>query len=215
VSKKNNKNDSFAYTVESCHVWHSRLGYANYRSLQRMVNLGLLPSFNIENGHKCEVCVESKFTRKSFPSVERNSELLDLIHSDVCDMKSTPTRGEKNYFVTFIDNCSKYCYVYLLRSKDETFDMFKMFKAEVENQLGKEIKMLRSYRGSEYESLALSEFCESYGIIHQMIAPYTSQQNGIAEKKNRTLKDMINCMLNSLGLPHNLWGKHCLLQILY
>lgn len=139
--------------------------------------------------------------------MERNSELLDLIHSDVCDMKSTPTRCGKNYFFTFIDDYSKYCYIYLLHSKDETFDVFKTFKAEVENQLGKKIKVLRSDRGGEYESSVMSEFCESHGIIHQTTAPYTPQQNGIAERKNRTLKNMINCMLNSSGLPHNLWGE--------
>ena len=92
VPKNNeNKNKASAYSVELCDVWHSRLGHVNYRSLQRMVSLGLLPNFSIDRGHKCEVCVESKFTRKPFPSVERNSELLDLIHSDLCDMKSTPT----------------------------------------------------------------------------------------------------------------------------
>ena len=102
-----------------------------------MVSLGLLPNFSIDRGHKCEVCVEPKFTRKPFPSMERNSELLDLIHSDLCDMKSTLTRGRKKYFVTFIDDCSKYCYVYLLHGKDETLDVFKTYKEEVKINLGR------------------------------------------------------------------------------
>ena len=83
--------------------------------------------------------------------------------------------------------------------------MFKTYKAEVENQLERKIKALRSDRGGEYES-TFSYFCAQHGIIHQTTAPYTPQQNGVAERKNRTFKDMINFMLNSSGLPHNLWG---------
>ena len=130
-----------------------------------------------------------------------------MIHSDLCDFKATPTRGGKNYYITFIDGCSKYCYVYLIHSKDETLNMFKTYKAEVENQLEKKIKILRSDRGGEYESNDFVEFCSLHGIIHQTTAPYTPQQNGVAERKNQTFKDMINSMLNSSGLPHNLWGE--------
>ena len=85
--------------------------------------------------------------------------------------------------------------------------MFKIYKAEVENQLEKKIKIIRSDRGGEYESTAFSDFCTQHGIVHQTTAPYTPQQNGIAERKNRTLKDMIDSMLNSSELPHNLWGE--------
>ena len=87
------------------------------------------------------------------------------------------------------------------------FFSFKTYKAEVENQLEKKIKVIRSDRGGEYESAAFSDFCAQNGIVHQTTAPYTPQQNGVAERKNRTLKEMINSMLNSSGLPHNLWGE--------
>ena len=70
--------------------------------------------------------------------------------------------------------------------------------------------MLRSDRGGEYEFTTLSEFCALHGIVHQTTTPYTPQQNGIAERKNQTLNDMVNSMLNSSGLPHYMWGKHCL-----
>ena len=66
---------------------------------------------------------------------ERTNELLDLIHNDFCDFKSTPTGGENNYFIFFIDDCSKHYFVYLIKSKDEVLDTFKTYKAEVENQL--------------------------------------------------------------------------------
>ena len=130
-----------------------------------------------------------------------------MIHSDLCDFKTIPSRGGKNYFITFIDYCSQYCYVYLLHSKDEALNMFKIYKAKVENQLEKKIKIISFDRGGEYESTAFSDFCTQHGIVHQTTAPYTPQQNGVAERKNRTLKDMIKSMLNSSGLPHNLWGE--------
>ena len=203
----NNKNTS-AYIVDSFVLWHARLGHINNKSICRMVSLNLLPKFDVNTHNKCEVCTESKFARQSFKYVqERSNELLSMIHSDLCDFKTLSSRGGKNYFITFIDDYSKYCYVYLLHSKDEALNMFKIYKAEVENQLEKKIKIIRSDRGGEYESTAFSDFCTQHGIVYQTTAPYTPQQNGVAERKNRTLKDMINSMLNSSGLPHNLWGE--------
>lgn len=98
----------------------------------------------------------------------------------------------------------------MLNTKDEALNYFKNYKAEVENQLDKKIKILRSDRGGEYESKDFAEFCSLNGIIHQTTAPYTPQQNGVAERKNRTLKNMINSMLITSGAPHNLWGEACL-----
>ena len=87
------------------------------------------------------------------------------------------------------------------------FDKFKLFKAEVENQKEKKIKMVRSDRGGEYFSNDFDTFCEEHGIIHQRSAPFTPQQNGLAERKNRTFTDMINFMLLNARLPNNLWGE--------
>ena len=94
----------------------------------------------------------------------------------------------------------------MLHRKDETIDVFKTYKNEVENQKNKTLKMLRFDREGEYESTTLSKFCALHGIVHQTTTPYTPQQNGIAKRKNRTLKDMVNSMLNSSGLPHYMWG---------
>lgn len=131
---------------------------------------------------------------------------MDLIHSDICDLKILQTRSVKKYFITFIDDSTRYCYVYLLRSKDEALEMFKNYKNEIENQLGRKIKVIRSDRGGEYEA-HFAKFCSQHGIIHQTTAPYTPQQNGIAERKNRTLKEMMNAMLISSEAPRNLWGE--------
>ena len=108
---KNKNNDSSAYLLESDNLWHARLGHVNYKSLQKMINMEILPKFEC-NKSKCQVCVESKFAKHPYNSVERNSEPLDLILTDICDMKSIPSHGGKKYFITFIDDCTRYCYVY-------------------------------------------------------------------------------------------------------
>ena len=121
-------------------------------------------------------------TRSSFQTVERNTEPLELIHSDVCDLKFVQSRGSNKYFITFIDDSTKYCYVHLLKSKNEALEKFVLYKNKVENQLNKRIKVLRSDRGGEYEA-PIGEFYAQHGIIHEITAPYSSQSNGVAERQ--------------------------------
>ena len=109
--------------------------------------------------------------------------------------------------MTFIDDYSRYTRVYLSVSKDEVENMFIKFKTEVENQKNKKIKRLSSDRGGEYGLALYKKFCEENGIIHEVTAPRTPEQNGIAERKNITLKDMMNAMLINSGLPSNMWGE--------
>ena len=158
--------------IESSNVWHGRLGHVNFDTMHKLMKLELLPRFNIDANHKCETCVESKLTRSSFHNIERNTEPLELIHSDTCDLKYVQTRGGKKYFVTFIDDCTRYWYGYLLRSKDEALEKFMHYKNEVENQLGKKIKAIRSDQGGEYDA-PFDWLCQEHGIIHQTSAPYT------------------------------------------
>ena len=120
---------------------------------------------------KCEICVESKIRKKPFPSTNRDSQLLELIHFDVCELNGILTRGGKRYFITFIDDFSRYTYVYLMRNKDESFDMFKKYKTEVKNQKDKRIKVLRNDRGGEYFPQEFTNYCEENGLIHQRSTP--------------------------------------------
>jgi transposase InsO family protein len=102
--------------------------------------------------------------------------------------------------MTFIDDYTRFCYVYLLKTKDKALHYFKVYRAEVENQLEKKIKRLRSDRGGEYFSNKFSEFCAVYEIIHERTSPYSPQSNGIAEGKNHTLTDLVNTILELAGL---------------
>jgi transposase InsO family protein len=109
-------------------------------------------------------------------------------------MNGVLTEGGKRYFMTLIDDATKFCYVYLLKTKDEALICFKIYKAEVQTQLKKKIKRLRSDRGDEYFSNDFDLFCTEHGIIHERTPPYSPQSNGVAERKNRTLSDLVNAM---------------------
>ena len=175
-----NKAGTFAYILESSNLWHGRLGHVNYDILHRLINLNHIPTFQIDAKFKCETCVEAKLTRSSFQSVERHTEPLDLIHSDICDLKFVQTRGGNKYFITFVDDSIKYCYVYLLKSKNEAIEKFVLYKNEVENQFNKKIKVLRSDRGGEYESSFVDVYAQ-HEIIHETIAPYSPQSDVVVE----------------------------------
>jgi transposase InsO family protein len=98
-------------------------------------------------------------------------------------MNEILTKGDKRYFITFIDDSTRFCYVYLLKSKDEALRYFKTYKVEAENQLERKIKRLRSDRGGEYFSGDFSEFYVEHGIIHESRPPYSPQSNGVAEER--------------------------------
>ena len=87
---------------ESLILWHARLGHVNYKSLQNLSNLGYIPKLNLKEIRKCEICVEAKFAKSSFHSIDRNTEPLELIHSDLCDLKFAPTRGGKKILLLLL-----------------------------------------------------------------------------------------------------------------
>ena len=132
------------------------------------------------------------------------TQLLELIHSDVNGPMRTTSHGGAKYFVTFIDDFSRKTFVYFMKQKSEVLDHFKIFKALVEKQTGFEIQKLRSDNGGEYTSKAFKQFCEQHGIERQFSTPYTPQQNGVAERKNRTLFESARCMLQHKQ-PSNAW----------
>ena len=97
-----------------------------------------------------------------------------MIHSYICDLKFAPTRGDNKYFITFVDDSTKYYYVYLLKSKDEALEKFILYKTEVENQLSGKIKLTRSDRGDEYVT-PVGDYCIQHGIRHELTPPYSPQ----------------------------------------
>lgn len=140
-------------------------------------------------------------------SEDRSNELLQIIHSDVCGPVNKNSIGGSRFFVTFIDDYSRYVTVYFLKSKDEVFKAFKDYKAEVEKQTGKKIKCLRTDNGREYLNKDFDNFLREHGIKRQLTIPYTPQQNGVAERANRTLVEMARTMIIHSGLSEGFWAE--------
>ena len=115
----------------------------------------------------CEACVKGKHSRKPFQSTgaRRTKDLLELIHSDVCGTMPTASIGGAKYFVTFIDDFTRYCFIYFMNSKTKVVEKFKELKRLIENQLNKRIKALRTDNGLEYVNSHLSRILKNNGII--------------------------------------------------
>lgn len=109
--------------------------------------------------------------------------------------------GGHQYYVTFIDDYSRKTWLYLLKNKDEVFEKFQDFKNEVENLTKRKIKILRSDNGGEYTSKDLIVFYKEAGIKRELIVPYNPKQNGVAERKNRTIEECVRTMLYDQDLP--------------
>ena len=204
-------NHSYVYD-DSClcmddpYIWHMRLGHINKIKMKRMISMGLIPNMNIVFT-TCEPCISSQIARLPFPKRQRSNELLAIVHSDVCVPLNIKTYRGMEYFVTFIDDFSQYGHIYLMHQKSEVFEKFQEYKKKVENQLGRNIKILQSNRGGEYMSDPLSYFLKENGIIHQLTMSYTPQQNGIAKIRNKTLLDIVRSMLNHSSLGSIFWGE--------
>ena len=118
----------------------------------------------------CEPCLEGKMTMRSFKAKgNKVKEVLDLVHTDFFPM-SISARGGYKYFITFIDDYSRYRYIYLMRHKSEAFEKFKEFKMEVDSHRGKSIKSLQSDCGGEYLLGEFRQYLEDYEITSQMSA---------------------------------------------
>jgi len=125
----------------------------------------------------------------------------------VCGPLEVPSLGGNKYFISFVDEFSRKTWLYLIKVKSEAFDMFQKFKVLVEKHSGKSIKVLRNDGGGEYTSKVFEKFCEDNGIVHEVIAPYTPQHNGLAERRSRSLLDMTRSMLKMKKMPNTFWGE--------
>ena len=189
------------------YIWHLLLGHINSSRIHGLVKSGILNSLIFEPIPVCESCLEGKMTKRPFKAKGNRATIqLELVHIDVCGPMSVQARGGYEYFITFIDDYSRYGYVYLMRHKSEAFDKFREYKAEAEKQLGIHIKQLRSDRGGEYLSGELKSYLAREGIISQLSSPGTPQQNGVSERRNITLLDMVRSMLSYSSLPKSFWG---------
>ena len=187
-------------------TWHARLGHIGKDRMARLAREGLLGPLAKVDLPICEPCLAGKACRKPFGKALRANQPLELVHSDICGPMSVKARHGASYFITFIDDYTRFGHVYLIAHRYEALDCFKRYLAEVENQQSKSLKTFRTDRGREYLSDQFKETCEEKGIRRQLTIPHTPQQNGVAERRNRTLLDMTRSMMAQANLPISFWG---------
>lgn len=192
-------------------LWHLRYGHLNFGGLQTLHKKNMVDGLpKISDSHKvCETCVVGKQPRGSFPqtTLSRAKAALELIHSDICGPITPTSNGGKRYLITFIDDLTRKTWIYFLTVKSEAFTVFKSFKTLVENETEKRIKTLRTDGGGEFCSNEFGEFCDRNGIRRHLTAPYSPQQNGVSERKNRTILDMMRSILSTGEVPKTFWPE--------
>ncbi|KAI3775731.1 hypothetical protein L1987_45483 [Smallanthus sonchifolius] len=192
-------------------LWHARLGYLNFDSIKQITQKNLvqgIPKIN-HASQICDACLLGKHSRAPFPKQAKfkSMEALDLVYGDLCGPISPPTHSGKKHIFLLVDDCTRYTWVYFLNSKDQAFETFKEFKQRVENEVATKLKMLRTYRGGEFTSNDFSQYCKDNRIARQLTAPYSPQQNGVVERRNRTMLSTTRSMLKAMKMPQNFWGE--------
>ena len=181
------------------------LGEENVRKLAKMVE-GMKIKFRTSVG-VCEACLEGKQTRQpSHQPATRAKEPLELIHSDLCGPIDPTTYGGTTYYLLFTDDFTRMTHIYPLKRKTSSAILakFKEYRPEVEKQSGKLIKRLRTDGGGEYEKW-MEAHLKGSGIIHETTAPYSPDQNGVAERANRTIMERVKAIIAEFKLDKKLW----------
>lgn len=194
--------------------WHKRLGHVGVAVLKQLStsgSIGKLSKSDIDEIANCRVCVLGKGARLPFAaSVSTSSSApLELIHSDLCGPHD-PTVGGARYTACFIDDYTRMAWVFLLKTKDELTRTFIRLRAHLELFTPHRIKTLRTDGGGEYLSHVLADHLADAGILHQTSCPNSSQQNGVAERFQRTLYDRVRCMLSEADMSWGWWGEAAL-----
>ncbi len=201
---------SVAMTEGDLELWHRRMGHIHPEGLLQMSRQKMVNGLPLKKDSKlkfCGSCQYGKQSRSPFPKgAVRAKEVMEIIHSDLCGPNSTSIGGSK-YFITFIDDYSRHVAVYFMREKSQALSFFKTYVAAMENLTGKKVKILQTDNGTEYVNKEFNEYLNGKGIQRRLTVPYTPEQNGVAERFNRTLGESARSMLQYAGLPNQFWAE--------
>jgi hypothetical protein len=189
-------------------LWHIRLGHMSEKEMKVLLSKGKLPELKSVESDLCEGCILGKQKNVSFAKVDRapKPKKLELVHTDLWGPAPVASLGGSRYYITFIDDSSRKVWVYFLKLKYDVFEVFKKWKVMVETETGLKLKCLRSDNGGEYEDGGFKQFCAANGIRMEKTIPGTPQQNGVAERMNRTLNERARSMRLHVGLPKTFWA---------
>ncbi|WJX40607.1 hypothetical protein P8452_28061 [Trifolium repens] len=197
---------------EEVKLWHQRLGHLNLKGMKKIVSkeaIRGLPKLKIVEGSICGECQVGKQVQMSHPMLQHQvtSRVLELLHMDLMGPMQVESIGGKRYAFVVVDDFSRFTWVSFIREKSDTFDAFKELCLRLQREKDSGIVRIRSDHGKEFENSRFSEFCADEGIGHEFSSPITPQQNGVVERKNRTLQEAARVMLHAKKLPYYFWAE--------
>ncbi|GJR99164.1 putative ribonuclease H-like domain-containing protein [Tanacetum coccineum] len=198
--------------IDESNLWHRRLGHVNFKTMNKLVRGNLvrgLPSKLFENDHTCVACQKGKQHKASCKTklVSSISQPLQMLHMDLFGPTFVKSLNKKMYCLVVTDDFSRFSWVFFLASKDETSGILKTFITGIENQINHKVKIIRCDNGTEFKNSEMNQFCEMKGIKREFSVARTPQQNGVAERKNRTLIEAARTMLADSLLPTTFWAE--------
>ncbi|KAI3827948.1 hypothetical protein L1987_02037 [Smallanthus sonchifolius] len=199
-------------SVDESALWYKRLSHVNIKTINKLVKNNLvrgLPNKEFQLEDHCIACLKGKQHKSSHKpkTLNTNDTPLQLLHMDLSGPTNVMLMGKKSYCLVITDDYTRFSWVYFLRTKDEIAEILKSYILRVENQSNQKVKIIRCDQGTEFKNHTLNCFCESKGIERQYSAPRTPQQNGVAERRNRTLIESARSMLADSKLPLTFWAE--------
>ncbi|GJR05514.1 retrovirus-related pol polyprotein from transposon TNT 1-94 [Tanacetum coccineum] len=193
-------------------LWHQRLSHLNFDTINDLAKNDLvtgLPKFKYHKEHLCPSCEQGKSKRASHPPkpVPNSKQRLHLLHMDLCGPMRIASINGKRYVLVIVDDYSRYTWVHFLRSKDEAPEVIKTFLKRITVLLQSPVIIIRTDNGTEFKNQILKEYFDSVGISHQASSVRTPQQNGVVERRNRTLVEAARTMLIFSRAPLFLWAE--------
>ena len=198
----------YAYLGEkaSTDIWHNRLGHPHFRTLQHILKNLALPLTHQLSYYVCDACCSSKSHKQPFKiSLHKSTRPLELVHSDVWGPAPLTSHFGFQYYVIFVDDYSKYTWLFPLKNKSDVFHIFTEFHTKAERQSSQKLCAFQSDWGGEFQSL--NKYLKLHGIHHRVSCPYTPEQNGTAERKHRHLIETSFALLKQASLPTTFWDE--------
>jgi transposase InsO family protein len=213
ATDENSESASFISTLPvDISLWHRRLAHHDHNAVRQMISKNLVTGIVIESKQApdpiCEPCLAGKMNANPFPSSNtRATKPLELVHTDLHGPFKTRTISGYRYWIIFVDDCTRFRALMFLKTKDQAFDAFRRFKVYAENHLGVKMQCLRIDKGGEYMSKEFINYMLEHGITRQYTVRARPQQNGVAERANRTIQEHVVAMLEESGLPPSFLGQ--------
>jgi transposase InsO family protein len=189
-------------------IWHMHLRHMTHHGMAELMKRNLLDGYTSSKIKFCEHCIFGKYKRIHFnTSVHTTKSTLDYVHANLWGPSKKPSLGGTRYMLTIIDDYSRRVWLYFLKYKDDTFAAFKNWKVMIEKQTERKAKLLRTDNGGEFYSYVFNDYCRQEDIVRHHTIHHTPQQNGVAERMNRTIISRARCMLSNARMSKCFWTE--------